>query len=199
MRINAAVLLTLVSFGAAMPAAAQTYGSGCNASKSANQLGGALIGSVVGGFLGSNVAARGHRDDGTAVGAVLGGVLGAGIGGSSVDCRGAYPLPVLPPPAGTYAPEYGYEYRRSREAYDDFPRPEDPGYSNYDRYRDDAYTSYHDDTYLDGRRAYPGRSAYAGRDCAKAMQITRLPDGRVIRRPVEACRQAYFGEWEVRD
>ncbi len=210
MRIKTVLLLTIAAAAMALPAAAQGYARNCVATKNSNQIGGAVLGSVLGGVLGSNVAASGHRHDGTAVGAVLGGVLGAGIGGSSVDCRSAPPQGRLPPPAGTYAPGYGYNDGYSQPAYGYSSPPqdryrEDPGYSNYGRDDEDRYDrDYRDDRrggalYPDDSRSYKRNDDYAGRDCTEATQITRLPDGTVIRRPVEACRDAYYGDWQVRN
>ena len=206
MRIKTVLLLTLASAAMAMPAAAQGYARNCNATKNSSQIGGAVLGSVLGGVLGSNVAAGGHRHDGTAVGAVLGGVLGAGIGGSSVDCRPAPMQGRLPPPAGTYAPGYGYNdgYAQPPYGYGSGPSdryPVDPGYSNYGRDDDDGYERDYRDgpgLYPDDYRSYSRNDEYAGRDCTEATQITRLPDGTVIRRPVEACRDAYYCDWQVR-
>ena len=85
MRLKALILLSTLS-AAAAPAFAQDYYRNCQQAQSDNQLGGLIVGSIIGGVLGSNVAASGHRDDGTAVGAVLGGLVGSGIGRDSVDC-----------------------------------------------------------------------------------------------------------------
>lgn len=211
MRIKAVLVLAALAASAAataLPASAQGYARTCNASKNANQVGGAIVGGLLGGVLGSNVAAKGHKHDGTALGAVLGGVVGAGIGGSSTNCsystapqdRGP-----LPPPPGTYAPGYGYNdgygqgqgYNGQYSSY-----PADPGYSSGYGYDDDPYyrdrSPRHDPVYVDGNRGYRD-DGYAGEDCSTAIQTTRLPDGTVIKRPVEACREAYYGDWRVRN
>jgi hypothetical protein len=211
MRIKTVLFLTLASAALAMPAAAQNYARSCNAAKNSNQIGGAVLGSVLGGVLGSNVAAGGHRHDGTAVGAVIGGLVGAGVGGGSVDCRRPAAQGPLPPPPGTYAPGYGYNTNDryygdgygSPPGYSQGPSdmyPSDPGYSNYGGYDDDRdYRDRDNRLYRDDGRSYNRDGDYAGRDCSQATQITRLPDGSVIRRPVEACRDAYYGDWQVRD
>lgn len=202
MRIKAALVLAALATSAAataMPASAQqpfSYSRNCNASKTNNQIGGAIVGGLLGGVLGSNVAAKGHKHDGTALGAVVGGALGAGIGNASTNCN------PLPPPAGTYNPNYNSGYGQPA-----YPQPSyDPGYSSGYGYDDDPYYRDRSPRYDDyeGSRVYPsgnreyGRSNdYAGRDCTDAVQTTRLPDGTVIRRPVEACRDAYYGDWQV--
>lgn len=201
MRIKAALALAALAVSAAataMPASAQqpfSYSRNCNASKTNNQIGGAIVGGLLGGVLGSNVAAKGHKHDGTALGAVVGGALGAGIGNASTNCS------PLPPPAGTYNPNYNSGYGQP------YPQPSyDPGYSSGYGYDDDPY--YRDRSpqyaeterypiYPEGNRGYGRNSDYAGRDCTEAVQTTRLPDGTVIRRPVEACRDAYYGDWQV--
>lgn len=205
MRIKAVLVLAALAASAAataLPASAQGYARTCQASKNANQVGGAVLGSLLGGVLGSNVAAKGHKHDGTALGAVLGGVVGAGVGGSSTNCSysTAPQGGPLPPPPGTYAPGYGYNGQYSSY-------PADPGYSSGYGYDDDPY--YRDRSpqgreydrgslYAGGNRGYRD-DGYAGEDCATAIQTTRLPDGTVIKRPVEACREAYYGDWRVRN
>ena len=205
MRLKAALLIGFIA-ATAMPAAAQGYARSCGDARASNQIGGAVLGSILGGIAGSNIAASGHRHDGTAVGAVLGGLVGAGVGGSGPNCNYAPQGGPLPPPPGTYAPGYGYNGGQGQGyggQYSEYPS--DPGYSSGygDDYRDDPY--YEDQSsrqrrvYADDNRSYRRNDDYAGRDCSEATQITRLPDGTVIRRPVEACRDAYYGDWRVRD
>ncbi len=205
MRIKLALLIAAVA-ATATPAAAQGYGRNCAEARASNQVGGAILGGLLGGIAGSNIAASGHRHDGTAIGAVLGGVLGAGVGGNT-RCA---PPPVqsgpLPPPLGTYAPGYGYnDGQGSSGRYSQYPS--DPGYSSGYGYDDDSrddpyerdYSSRRNSRDAHDRRSYGRADDYAGRDCADATQVTRLPDGTVIKRPVEACRDAYYGDWQVRD
>ena len=213
MRIKAVLVLAALAASAAataLPASAQGYARTCQASKNANQVGGAIVGGLLGGVLGSNVAGKGHKHDGTALGAVLGGVVGAGVGGSSTNC--SYSTAPqgngrLPPPPGTYSPDYGYNdgYGEDRDYGYNSQYPSDPGYSSGYGEDDDPY--YRDrspqgrdydggSVYAGGNRDYrDGR--YAGEDCSTAIQTTRLPDGTVIKRPVEACRDAYYGDWRV--
>jgi hypothetical protein len=209
MRIRTALILAAATAAIALPASAQTYQRNCANTKNSSQLGGAVVGSIIGGVLGNNIASNGHRADGTTVGAVLGGLVGAGVGGSSVRCD---PVP-LPPPPGTYAPGYsnqygsGYGYQQQPYGYSPAPAgayPVDPGYSGYghgnDGYYDRDVDPYGNSRlYGDGYGSYSRNDDYAGRDCSTATQITRLPDGTVIRRPVEACRDAYYGDWQVRN
>jgi hypothetical protein len=183
--------------------AAPGYSDVCASVRRDNQTAGLVLGGIIGGVLGSNVAARGHRDDGTALGAVVGALAGSEIGRGSARCGStryghapppqaygpygydAYPATAYPPLAG--APGYGY--RSDDRYYDGASFGRDLDYDDrvaggYDRpYRDDY--RHHDDV--------------AARECAGAKQITRLPDGTEIHRPVEACRNAYYGDWTVKD
>ena len=206
MRIKVALLIAAVA-ATAMPAAAQGYARSCSDARASNQIGGAILGGLLGGIAGSNIAASGHRHDGTAVGAVLGGMVGAGVGGSSTNC--SYSTAPqgngrLPPPPGTYSPDYGYNdgYGQDRDygyngQYSSYPS--DPGYSSGygedDRYYRDR-SPQREPVYAGGNRDYRD-DGYAGEDCSTAIQTTRLPDGTVIKRPVEACRDAYYGDWRV--
>jgi len=204
MRIKALLLISAVAAMAAPSALAQSRS--CQEVRQNNQVGGAIVGGILGGILGSNVAAGGHRHDGTAVGAVVGGLIGAGAGGN-VRCA-------PPAPQG-----YGYGYGASA----DYNRNPNRGGQHYgdagygsQGYGSQGYGSqgYGDDPYLDGRMRqdgyrpdlYPGdRPAYmrgvdyAGADCTESIQVTRLPDGSQIRRPVDVCRDAYYGDWRVID
>lgn len=212
MRFKALILVSAIA-ATAMPAFAQDYGRNCHQAQSSNQIGGAVIGSIIGGVLGSNVAANGHRDGGTAVGAVLGGLVGSGIGKDSVNCgpniRYA-PGSTINPNPNYGGPSYNqYGYGQPGYSYGPGPvnaYPASPGYSP-PRYGDDDW--YHDDPRSDGYRqddlygrddrAYKRSDDYAGQDCSEAVQITKMPDGSEIRRPIAVCRDAYYGDWQVRD
>jgi hypothetical protein len=214
MRLKALFLVTALGAAlgsTAMPAAAQGYREPCRAERGDNQAAGLILGGILGGVLGSNVAASGHRHDGTAVGAVLGGLVGSEIGRNSVNCRGYYPN--QPPNAG-YSPAYGYGQQRYPSAYGyggsrGYSPAPDYGYSPQPDYRygrgDNEYyyrdkSSRDDDRlYGDDDGDYMRNDDYAGRDCSDATQITRLPDGTEIRRTVDACRDMYYGGWNVRD
>lgn len=216
MRIKAALIIAALS-ATAMPAAAQ----GCEQARANNQVGGAIVGGLLGGVLGSNVAASGHKHDGTALGAVLGGVVGAGVGGNVRCPKPTYQPGVVYSNGSNYNPNpnYGGQYYGGSGYGQPQPNyyPADPGYSS--GYGDDDYGDYRDDPYLDGgryadvsprrrkgervyledNRSYNRNEDFAGRDCSEVIQTTRLPDGTVIRRPVEACREARYGNWQVRD
>ena len=183
MRIKALLMISAVAAMAAPGAFAQTRS--CAEIRQNNQVGGAIVGSILGGVLGSNVAAKGHKHDGTALGAVVGGMIGAGAGGN-VRCA--------PPVQGySYNPNYGGQ-SYGQQAYGQ------PNYG-YSRYEDDPYLDggrRYDDLYRSDRSAYKS-DAYAGSDCTESVQVTRLPDGSEIRRPVHVCRDAYYGDWQVRD
>lgn len=190
MRIKALLLLSAVAAMATPVAFAQSRS--CTEVRQNNQVGGAIVGSILGGVLGSNVAASGHRHDGTAVGAVLGGLIGAGAGGN-VRCG---------PPQG-YNSGYG-----SQSGYNQNPNYGDRHYGDagYGRERYGEYPNrdgelrqgaYRPDLYPSDRRAYKRDDDFAGADCTESIQVTRLPDGSEIRRPVEVCRDAYYGEWQV--
>jgi hypothetical protein len=212
MRFKALILVSAIA-ATAMPAFAQDYGRNCHQAQSSNQIGGAVIGSIIGGVLGSNVAANGHRDGGTAVGAVLGGIVGSGIGKDSVNCgpniRYAPGSTVNPNPNyggpgynqyGYGQPGYGYG-PGPVNSYPASPGYSPPRYGDDDWYRDDprsgGYRS--DDLYGRDDRAYKRSDDYAGQDCSEAVQITKMPDGSEIRRPIAVCRDAYYGDWQVRD
>lgn len=192
MRIKALLLLSAVAAMATPVAFAQSRS--CAEVRQNNQIGGAIVGGILGGVLGSNAASSGHRHDGTAVGAVLGGLIGAGAGGN-VRCG--------PPPG----PNYGFS---SQSGYNQNPNYGDRHYGDAGygapRYGEDPYLDgslrqggYRPDLYPSDRRAYSRDDRFAGADCRESIQVTRLPDGSEIRRPVEVCRDAYYGEWQVVD
>ena len=209
MRIKSLLILTALIATAVptlMPASAQgTYRArSCAEAQRGNQVGGAILGGLIGGVLGSNAAASGHRGDGTAVGAVLGGLVGQGIGKDTTRC--APPRQTVSgygyAPGSTYNPNPAYGGSRYDDyGYDPAPAgvyPYDAGdrahardNSSHDRYRPDLYPS--------GTSTYKRDGEFAGSDCSEATQVTRLPDGSEIHRPIEVCRDAYYGDWRVKD
>lgn len=213
MRLKALFLVTALGAAlgsTAMPAAAQGYREPCRAERGDNQAAGLILGGILGGVLGSNVAASGHRHDGTALGAVLGGVVGSEIGRNSVNCNNNY-YPAQPQGAA-YPPAYGYGQQRYPSTYGNSrgysPSPDYGYYPPPDRrygrdddeyYRRDSSSARDDRLYDDDYDDYIENDDYAGRDCSDATQITRMPDGTEIRRTVDACRDAYYGGWKVRD
>jgi hypothetical protein len=212
MRLKALFLITALGAAlgsTAMPAAAQGYRDPCRAERGDNQAAGLILGGILGGVLGSNVAASGHRHDGTALGAVLGGVVGSEIGRNSVNCNAYYPAH---PSNAAYPPAYGYGQQRYPSTYGGprgyspapdygyYPQPDYRYGRNDDGYhRRDMSSERNDRLYDDDYDDYIENDDYAGRDCSDATQITRLPDGTEIRRTVDACRDAYYGGWKVRD
>jgi hypothetical protein len=208
MRLKALLLITAVS-AAVLPASAQSYRDGCRDQRGDNQAAGLILGGILGGVLGSNVAASGHRHDGTALGAVLGGVVGSEIGRGSVDCRTTYYGSQPQPYSAPYSPSpyNSYNYSSAYGTSPGYYPPADYGYDPEPGYVDRSQDVYREKSYGErGRRLYGNDSEYyrydedyAGRDCEEATQITRLPDGTKVVRPVEACRDAYYGDWRVRD
>jgi hypothetical protein len=194
MRLQITLVATALSACAlALPAQAQGYRDACRGIQRDNQVAGAVIGGILGGVLGSNVAGRGVRDEGTALGAVVGAVAGSEMGRGSQNCDS---YSNIYPPAPAY-PVYGSGPYGDELYGAPAPRPGhyyEPHHETYGRNVDDRYdlAGYDTGSYIDP-------SDYAGRECAGAKQITRLPDGTEIHKPVEACRRAYYGEWEVED
>ena len=111
--------------GLALPALAnaQDYDGYCYQKKRDAGTNGMVAGAIIGGIIGSNVAAKHHRDTGTAVGAVVGGAIGHSAGRDSVKCyngeyyayEGSYYDP--PPPPDGYTVVY-YHSRPSHDYYD---------------------------------------------------------------------------------
>lgn len=194
MRIKIAVLAAgmIASAVAAMPASAQRHGGyrdSCEGVRSGNQGAGLVLGGLLGGLAGNQIAAKGRRSEGTAVGAILGGVVGSAIGGSRDNCDTyrqnevaypqPYPQPLPPPPAPVYRDNY--------PSYD--PGYRDDGYYGRD---EPSHRRYSDDSY--GRGGYRD-SDYVKRECTITPQITKMPDGSKVVRDVEVCREIRAGDW----
>ena len=201
----------------------------CQQAKQDNQIGGMILGGILGGVLGSNVAASGHRGDGTALGAVLGGAVGSGIGSSSTRCApessgygNGYGGAGYPSGYGyNDNPNYGGPYYNgyggagagaggySPSPYSAAPAdiyPYDAGAPQYrygdDGYRDRGVRSHDSDRYRvdrDGHRTYNQGDDYAGTDCSEATHVVRLPDGSEVHRPIQVCRDAHYGDWQIKD
>jgi len=60
--------------------------SPCERSRDNRTVGGALIGALAGGALGSNLDNDGNRSEGTVLGAIVGGAIGANVGRSTARC-----------------------------------------------------------------------------------------------------------------
>ena len=210
MRIKALLVLSTLAataLPALMPASAQSgyRVRSCAEAQQSNQVGGAILGGLIGGVLGSNVAASGHRGDGTAVGAVIGGLVGQGIGKDPTRCAPPPPRTVSGygyEPGSTYNPNPAYGGSRYNDyGYNSAPAGVYPYDSGADiRYRDNSpQDRYRPDLYPSGRSTYSEDDDFAGSDCSEATQVTRLPNGSEIHRPVEVCRDAYYGDWRVKD
>jgi hypothetical protein len=207
MRLKLLALLAVLG-ATALPASAQTY-QNCGQRRADNGVGGMILGGILGGVLGSNVAAHGHRGDGTAVGAVLGGIVGSSAGRSGTDCQGYASSPGYAGPgyAGPayggpgYSPSYPADYPPATAYPGDQGSYPERGYGDDGRYNDDhrGHGKRANGIYGNGNGDYKRSDDYAGRDCSEATQITRLPDGSEIRRPVQACRDSYYGDWQVQN
>ncbi|MEM6625925.1 MAG: hypothetical protein AAGB25_04540 [Pseudomonadota bacterium] len=181
----------------------QDFHEACRGVSDENRLAGALMGGVIGGFIGNGVAADGVRDEGSVLGALLGAAAGAEIARNSADCDPTY-----------YGPDrHGYDYRSTEYSrINQHPDYDDPSgvygqtapYSptSVDVYDDqyaenDAKT---DDYHLYGNN-YEGygsdRYEPAAVECETVKRITRLPDGSELHEPVRACRKAYYGDWSL--
>lgn len=165
------------------PFASDAYSDGCGDLRQKRAAAGAVIGGLIGGVIGSSAAADGVRGEGGALGAAVGAALGGAIGNEAVDCRD-----IPKRPEGVY--DIGYQNTPYIEdVYEErglvgappARRIEDP---RYDQRR-----------YDDGPAS--GDYDFASRQCQKVYRITILPDGTEIREPVEACRDAYYGDWDV--
>ena len=157
----------------AQPAAAQRYPTyhdahvanqqQCQRQRNDRTVGGAVIGAVVGGLLGREVADRGVRGEGTALGAVVGAVAGGAIGNNGARCadvaQGAY---------DPYSGQSYSEYPPDDEYYDEDLEggPYDDGYYNEDRYNRDC------------RMGEIITRDHYGREYREEAMLCRGPDGR---------------------
>lgn len=192
--------------------------------KMAGGIAGALIGGLIGGAIGNEVADdddhyrgrrgyRGHRgyrnhrgygrhhrgkssnDDEVIAGALIGAVLG-GIAGSSMAEDSSKPCTVSRSDDRSYrqgsiprttdglygGPEIMNEpssYPRTVRTYPASTRAPGPR------------------TYPTTTRTYPTQTNAPTHECRTIYRETRLPDGRVERDPVTACRNGQNGEWRV--
>lgn len=215
MRIKAFLVLATLAAATTAPAFAQPQGRSCQEIRQNNQVGGAIVGGILGGVLGNNIASNGHRADGTTLGAVVGGIIGAGVGGNSVPCHrgpGYGAEPNYPRGSDYYPnPNYGGPYYGSGDyGYGPDDRyPDDYGYSSYrygsnvygrDRYSDETpHGRYQPDLDLGYPSTYKRNDHFAGPDCAEATQVTQLPNGSELRRPVTVCYDDSSGDWRIRN
>lgn len=168
--------------------------SACSGVRSDRQAAGAVVGGLIGGLIGNGVAADGVRTEGSALGAVLGAAIGAGVAGD-VDCGDAGHA--YGHGGGYQTTGYGsdtgqaYGYGASDDSLYGGPST---GYGSDKAYRPPA-TQRHTGGYGYG---YGQPASPAARECEVVYQVTTLPDGREIHTPVEACREAHYGDWGVR-
>jgi hypothetical protein len=157
-----------VAFMGVPPAVAQNYPTYhdahvanqqyCQRQRNDRTAGGAVIGALIGGLLGREVADRGVRGEGTALGAVVGAVAGGAIGRNSGQCADVA--------QGAYDPYSG-------QAYNQYP-PDD------EYYDEDLEGGPYDDGYY--------RGDDYDRDCRMGEVITRDPYGREYREETMLCR-----------
>ena len=204
MRLKLALfaLTALSATTLSLPASAQTYrgyDDGCVVQRKNSQAAGAVLGAVIGGVLGSNIAGRGHRGDGTAVGAGLGALTGAAAGGSTTCAppppRYGYGATPYPANAEPYPDDNGALAGAPQSSPDDYP----PDASVYDNRSSARMRHRHARVYAGDADTYRYQDEYAGRDCTTVSQVTKLPDGSSIQKPVEVCREARYGGWEVQN
>lgn len=216
MRILALASLCTLALAAAttQTAAAQGYDP-CGRLNQDRSTAGAVVGGLIGGAIGNGVASRGTRDEGTAIGALLGAAIGAGIGGKSTNCDTSSSF--LGQSYGqNYGQGYGYsQFGHDAHGYDPYGYNSygsgsvlagGPGYRGYDygpryvghpapnprdRNLNRGWTDYRNDGFASGYGTGPAQ-------CETVTRITRLPDGRELREPVQACREPVYTDWEVR-
>jgi hypothetical protein len=207
MRLKLLALSAIVA-ATALPATAQVYSDACGDVRGGRQAAGAVLGAIAGGLVGNGVAASKNRDEGALLGAVVGAVAGTQIGRAGVNCSpqvyGAAPsYPVTS--YGRSDPYYRGE--NSSYQYNTYPYGSGDQYwrggADYDRGYDvrGNHSQRKPYKHLERRSGYEydRDDDFAGRECAGAKQITRLPDGTEIHKPVEACRVARYGDWHVED
>jgi hypothetical protein len=203
------LIASSAALGLLLPVAAQAeYRSGdyrygerksvCNDVRGDRQAAGAVIGGLLGAAIGNSAAADNTKSEGTALGAVLGAAIGAGVSGDSAECDDPYARH-----AGVYGqrePNDPYWRQTGAQRYpqrDIYPNRDLRGGRNDDwRYRSDTRGYGHDQHGQAPYRVYR-EDEFAGRQCETVWRTIRLPDGREIREPVRACREAIYGDWEI--
>lgn len=181
------------------------YNSACDQVKGERQAAGAVIGGLLGAAIGNGVAADNTREEGTALGAVLGAAIGAGIGNDSADCKdfdqhGYYRDDSWRQVSEPYGKDYRYgndglrggpythpqrDWRHDRYGYGQ--QGYGKGYGRHHRHGD-RHNPY---------RVYDDHDRVAARQCETVWRTVYLPDGREVREPVRACREAEYGDWHL--
>lgn len=167
-------------YGNAYGSVDETSGA-CDTTRRGRATSGALIGGVLGGLLGSGIAADGVEGEGAALGAVVGALAGAGVGQNSVDCGQVYGDRGF---GGGQVHQVGQVYGGTYgQPYQTTPYPPQPVYD--------------DGLYGGPAPVHSSAPTPAARQCETVYSTTRLPDGTIIKKPVEACREAYYGDWST--
>lgn len=149
----------------------------CQAERSDNTAGGAILGGILGAVVGSHVAANHHRADGALIGAGVGALAGGAIGNNSRTqaCDG--------PVEGGYGNQ-GYYQQGYNDRYDN-------------RYADRGYDRGYDDRRLAGGPyddSYRYRDGYRRNECRWGDIVVRDRDGYPEHQNVWMCR-GRDGEW----
>lgn len=192
----------------------------CENVRNGRTAGGAVVGALVGGLFGNQVAARGARDEGTAVGAVVGALAGGAVARQSVDCaaHGQYGNEAYGygQPSGPHHADYGYgggfeapTRHPNFHAHDNLVGDNYSSASYQTEYPSNAYSSgygtggggagYGSSTdYGSGSYASGSDGLYGGQEeCRTVQSVVRLPDGRETLQDQLACYDPYSGQWRV--
>jgi surface antigen len=142
------------------------------------------------GYRGNNYNRKNDNDGEVIVGALLGAVVG-GYAGSELakntgrDCTEVYqPRSVNQRSTNTYPVNSGYPNR---------PRP----VTTTRTYPTPAPRPTTTSTYPRPTTTYPPRTVTTGSECRTVYRETRLPNGEVLRDPVQACRTGANGDWQI--
>lgn len=150
------------------------YDDPCRDVKKGRQASGAVLGALLGGLAGNGAAADNTKTEGAVLGAVLGAAIGSQIGRGSANCEGY-----------VAAPYGGYGYQSAGFGEAGAPAPLPPGGPG------DLFGGPGDGA------PYPSGDS-AGERCETVYAVTTLPDGTQIREPRQACREIYYGDWNLR-
>ncbi len=226
--VAAAALMAVPAAASAQSYGYQPRNTACERQTADNKVAGtmvgALLGAVAGGAIGNNTGdddSRWHRtggygrhgrhgrweqgnNDGEVIaGALIGAIVG-GVAGNAIASDSGPPCQVATPYGGTFRSTYPAAYQP-----DSIPRTTDGLYGSPNDYSTHPQSSYPNTP--PPPRTYPASSgpAYpqtqypadtsASEECRTIYRETQLPDGRVEREPVTACRDGYNGDWEIVD
>ena len=164
------------------------HSQNCETVRRGQGTGGALIGGVLGGLAGLGLAGNeGVEDEGAALGALVGAVAGSEFAKSRTKCS-----------PSVYGPNGQISGRQSVYSASDLRggQHEQYGQYGYNDYADEGYYDRHSDYRED---SYYGRERPAAKECETVMQVTKFPDGREMHEPVTVCREAFYGDWNLRN